>query len=117
MKKSVFAGISLWFLPALSFAQTYQQTGNDVNGLIATANSILSSIVPLLITLALIVFFWGLVQYILSSGEGDHKKGRAIMIAGIVSLFVMVSVWGIIRLAQNTLHVGGDQSITIPTVR
>ncbi len=113
MKKSVFAGISLWLLPALSFAQT----GNDVSGLISTASGILGSVVPLLITLALIVFFWGLIKYILSSGEGDHKAGRAIMIAGIVSLFVMVSVWGIIRLAQNTLHVGGDQTITIPTVR
>jgi hypothetical protein len=40
------------------------------------------------------------------------------MIAGLIALFVMVSVWGIIRLAQNTLLNGvSGGSIPPPTVQ
>ena len=61
-------------------------------------------LIPVLIALALVVFFWGLVKYIQS---GKAKGGKDIMIAGLVGLFIMVSVWGIIKVAQNTLF-GND---------
>lgn len=60
----------------------------------------LNRVIPVLIALALVIFFWGLVQYIRT-----HKGGKDIMIAGLLGLFIMVSVWGIIRIAQNTLGV------------
>ena len=37
-----------------------------------------------------------------------------IMIAGLVALFVMISVYGIIRLAQNALGVGTETTIGVP---
>ena len=117
MKKSVF-GVSLWLLPTIVFAQGYTATaGNNLTNLVTTAGNILNSLIPVLITLALVVFFWGLIKYISSSGEG-HGEGRNIMIAGIVALFIMVSIWGIIGLAQNTLLGGaGNQTITAPQVQ
>ena len=90
-------------------------TGNNLQGLIAFAGNILNSLIPLMIALALVVFFWGLVQYIINPGEG-HDKGKSVMIAGLVALFVMVSVWGIIRLAQNTLGVTSGGSLDAPYV-
>lgn len=82
--------------------------------LISFAGDILNRLIPVLIALALVIFFWGLVQYIRT-----HKHGRDIMIAGLVGLFIMVSVWGIIRIAQNTLGVsnaGTDIRSNIPQV-
>jgi len=62
-----------------------------------------------------VVFFWGLVQYIYNGAEG-HESGRNIMIAGIVSLFIMVSVWGIVNLVQGALGVNGNAPVAIPQV-
>ncbi len=75
--------------------------------LITNAGALLNSIIPILITIALIVFFWGLIKYIRS---GKAAGAKDVMIAGLVGLFVMVSVWGIIRLAQDTLFNGKVQN-------
>ena len=71
----------------------------------------LNRLIPVLIAAALVVFFWGLVKYILS---GKSKGAKDIMIAGLLGLFVMVSVWGIIRIAQNTF-LGGSGALQTPS--
>ena len=83
----------------------------NLTQLISFSCDILNRLIPVLIAVALVVFFWGLIQYIRT-----HKNGKEIMIAGLVGLFIMVSVWGIIRIAQNTLGVGGGGSPTVPQV-
>ncbi|MES2007089.1 MAG: hypothetical protein V4436_03200 [Patescibacteria group bacterium] len=111
MKKTAVIASFLFAIPFLAFAAS---TG--IEGLITSANSIINSLIPLLIALALVIFFWGLIQYIRSSGEG-HGTGRNVMIAGIVALFIMVSIWGIIRLLQSTLGVTGQEQINYPQVK
>lgn len=108
MKKFAFSAV-LFALPAVAFAQT----PTNLLGLINLVGTVLNALIPILIALALVVFFWGLVKYIISKKPGE---GRSIMIAGLVGLFVMVSVWGIIRLAQNTLGVNNSTAIPIPQV-
>ncbi len=86
-------------------------------GIINQVQNILDLLIPLLIAAALIAFFWGLVKYVWSGGGENHEEGKKVMIAGIVALFVMVSVWGIIRLAQGALGVSsGSGGINAPTV-
>jgi len=70
---------------------------------------IVGLVIPVLIGVALIVFFWGLIQYIREGGK-SHEQGKKIMIAGIVSLFIMVSVWGIVGFAQSALGIRGNSS-------
>jgi hypothetical protein len=111
MKKTALVSAILFAAPLFAFAQ-----GADIPGLVTKAGNLLNSLIPLLIALALVIFFWGLIKYIMSAGEGGHGTGRNIMIAGIVALFIMVTIWGIIRLLQNTLGVGGDQPINPPYV-
>jgi len=83
----------------------------NLTQLISFAGDVLNRLIPVLIAVALVVFFWGLIQYIRT-----HKGGKDIMIAGLVGLFIMVSVWGIIRIAQNTLGVGSGRPPSIPQV-
>jgi hypothetical protein len=82
--------------------------GSRILNLVGLIKQIVDMLIPLLIAVALVVFFWGLVKFIWGGGE-DHDKGRNIMIAGLIALFIMVSVWGIIRLAQSIL-LGGDSN-------
>lgn len=54
---------------------------------------------PVLVALALVVFFKGLVAFISKAGDAkSHAEGRNLMIWGLVALFVMVSIFGILRM-------------------
>ena len=81
-----------------------------IKNLIASVGDMLNMLIPVLIALALVVFFFGLVKYIMS---GKAKGAKDIMIAGLLGLFVMVSVWGIIKIAQNTIFGPGVQNNTL----
>lgn len=65
--------------------------------------------VLLLFGIAFVIFFWGIVQYI---KKADDVKGRAegtqSILWGIVGMVIMISVYGIIRIAYGTI--GGDPS-------
>ena len=54
----------------------------------------------LAVALALLFFFWGLAQFILKSGDAaSHEEGKNKMVWGVIALFVMVSIWGIVGLS------------------
>ncbi len=59
-------------------------------------------LIPLLVGVALLVFFWGLVKFIYKAGsETAHEEAKNIMVWGIVGLFVMVSIWGIVSFLYH----------------
>src|SRR3990167_10950230 len=98
------------------FITAYSGSGTNlgpIKQLVASIGTVVNLLIPIAIAVALIVFFWGLIKYIQSSGKG-HEQGKNIMIAGLVSLFVMVSVWGIVRLAQSALGVDQNNTINAP---
>ncbi|MBI5004835.1 MAG: hypothetical protein HZC04_01455 [Candidatus Lloydbacteria bacterium] len=70
--------------------------------------SILSPLIPILVTLALIAFFWGVTKYAIKGAddEKEREQGKQIMIWGIIGLFVIVSVWGLVAVVQNTFNLG-----------
>ena len=60
-----------------------------------------------------------MAKFILAAGsEEGRKEGRNIMIWGIIALFVIVSVWGLVQVLNNTFLGGsrGDTSVDIPIV-
>ena len=70
--------------------------------LVTTLVDFIRSAVSLLIGIGLVIFLWGIVKYIYQSGNSKaHTYGRDMMVWGLVAMFVMVSVWGILGLAQS----------------
>jgi len=64
------------------------------------------SVIPLLITLAIVFFIWGVGQYMLNANDSTKREeGRKFMIWGIISLFVIVSIWGLIKLLTGTFGI------------
>jgi len=62
--------------------------------------------VPLIITLALVYFLFGIVKYLTSAGdESKRKESVKVITFGIIALFVMVSVWGVVSFITNTFDV------------
>jgi hypothetical protein len=64
------------------------------------------SVVPLIFSLALVYFIYGVMQYVLNDADESKKaKGKQFMVWGIVALTVMVTVWGLVNLLGNTFGV------------
>ncbi|MBI5456195.1 hypothetical protein HY969_00465 [Candidatus Kaiserbacteria bacterium] len=85
-------------LPAIASAQTLLNT-------LALINTFLNALIGLFITLAIVAFFWGLIKYLVNMNNESAKEGIQIMLWGVIAIFVMVSIWGIIRLLQATFRV------------
>lgn len=63
-------------------------------------------LIPLLFAVAILVFIWGVVQFIAhADNEEKRTQGRNFMVYGIISLFVMVTIWGLVNVLSNTFGV------------
>ena len=84
--------------------------------LLSYATCIISgAVIPLIFALAVVMFVWGVVQYVINSDEEAKKaKGKQFMIWGIIALAVMVSVWGLVAILSNTF---GIDTTFIPKVK
>jgi hypothetical protein len=68
--------------------------------------TLIKTIVPFLFTLATAAFIWGIIQYFINpDNEEKRKKGKSYMIWGIIALFVMISMWGLVGVLSNTFGV------------
>lgn len=64
---------------------------------------ILVLLIPVLVGCAVLLFFWGLAKFVYSAGdEAALKKGKTLMFWGIIGIFVIVSVWGILSLLTSS---------------
>jgi hypothetical protein len=81
---------------------------------IALAQTIASRLIPFLVSLAVLAFFWFLVMFIWKGRDSSdaQAKGRLGMFYSLVAIFVMVSMWGIIVFIGNMLGInqGGSMS-------
>ncbi|PCI29709.1 hypothetical protein COB52_02225 [Candidatus Kaiserbacteria bacterium] len=88
--------------------------GNTIN----TFSGIINGIIPIILALAVLYFFWGLANYILKSDDSEGRsKAINTMFMGIIAIFVMVSIWGIIRILQETFEVTGSSPIIPKEIR
>lgn len=66
------------------------------------ATYILNPVIILGFSVATIFLFYGIAEMILKADSGDLGKNRSNVIYGVVGLFVMFSVYGILRLVLTT---------------
>ena len=94
--------VALTLLPAVALAQAFRGTRQ----LIVAVGDLVQILTIIVAGIALLVFFFGLMKFIFKLGgdEDAVKEGKTLMIWGIVALFVMVSVWGIIGFMQRELN-------------
>ncbi len=102
-------GLALAAAPAVASASS----GLDyLDGVLSKiADVIINPLIRLLFAAALVLFFWGVLQFI--RGAGDEKSrstGKQHMIWGVVGMAIMVSVFAIIELATSQIGVTPDFS-------
>lgn|GEM_PF-3363319 len=66
---------------------------------------ITSVLIPLIFALAFVFFLWNVFVFMRSDDKTNKEEAKQRMGWGIIALFVMVGVWGIIAILSKTLGV------------
>ncbi len=98
-------------IPRISHAQTV----SNFEELVEKIYNIISDFVPIIVSLTVIVFLWGIFQLVRSNSEDARADAIKVITFGVVALFVMVSVWGLVAILSNTFF-GGSQ-LYIPQLK
>lgn len=135
--KKIFVSLMLLaivLVPTLSFAQTigvnkntcelYSQpvtvggvtTQTSIAGIICKIAEFVNLIIPIVIGLAVLIFIWGVVQYVIAKEEEAKTEGRDKMIYGLIGLAVIVSVWGLVAVLKNSFGISNTASIQVPCI-
>ncbi|MDO8562150.1 MAG: hypothetical protein Q7S05_05035 [bacterium] len=66
-------------------------------------NYIINPAILLIFSAGFFLFLWGLVVFLSKLGTGgDNKEGKDHMLWGIIGMFIMVAVGGIMAILNNT---------------
>jgi hypothetical protein len=104
LKKALIPA-GLLALPVASFAQVLATGGNDLFDLINILRQVLNVAIPILIAIAVIYFIINVIKFITTDGEiKDAAKGG--IMRGIIGIFVIVALWGIIGFLSKSLGIG-----------
>lgn len=111
-KHIIYAGSSL-VVPFVSYAWSLGvSTDSTFSSFIDEVLSVIYVIIPILSTIAFIVFFWGLSKFILNSGSKEGiEKGKDYMLWGILALFILLTVRVIIGLIATDLDIGNSDKL------
>ena len=97
----------LFVMPSVIFAA--DTTLNDIE---VAALDLLNSVVPMLIAAAVAFFLWSVLKYINSGDNAETRiQARALMVYGIIAIFVMVSLWGFVNVLVETFNL--EESIPV----
>jgi hypothetical protein len=91
-------------------ADTTPSGENTVVNLIGRIIGLVNLIIPIIIGLGLIAFLWGVLKYGISSKPSEKQDSVYVMVYGIIALFVMVSIWGLVNVLGWTFFPGGYES-------
>lgn len=72
---------------------------------------IINPVIILMFAVALVYFLYGLVGFLSTNSDKDRTVGKDHMLYGILGMFIMVSVFAILRIIANTL---GADNVDIP---
>lgn len=98
MNKKILIFIFLIF-PIVVSAQI-----NTFKDLLTAIMSLIALLIPLAYGLALLFFLWGIAKFIFKAGDEKAKEdGKRLMVWGVIALFVITSIWGIIAVFRYDL--------------
>jgi len=88
----------------------------SIGGIIYWLVDLMNSLVYLIIGISLVLFLYGILKLSFIDGQKPEAREQAtkFMFWGIVSLFVMVSVWGLVNILKMTFF-GGN--LILPQLR
>jgi hypothetical protein len=65
-----------------------------------------NTLVPLIFSLAFLLFLFGVFKYFFGSGDkaaASRKEGQQYILWAVIAFAVMLSVWGLVSIVTNTI--------------
>lgn len=115
--KKIGIMMASFVLPVFASAATIK----DLDGVFGFISSTLNTLLPLIIAAAVVYFIYGIAMYVISGNEEAKDAAKSKIIYGVIGLFVMVSVWGLVNILvgtfglDNTIKSGSVPVLPAPT--
>jgi uncharacterized membrane protein len=88
---------------------------SSIGSSLTSITNFMNSLIPLIISIGLILFLIGIVQFVTAGGDEEKRAAaRGMIIFGIIALFVMVSVWGFVNILSKTFFQSGGTNTIAP---
>ena len=88
-----------------------------IDGALSWVIYIAGRILPLLMLAALVLFLFGIVKrFFWGKDTADRGESGKFILWGIVGLFVMVSVWGLVNLLRSSFNLDNSNVPIAPAV-
>lgn len=105
--KTLLATTTVYLLPLVTFAFPA-----NLQGVVGMFTDIGLALIPFLGAVAFLVFILGVGKFIRSAGsEKDLKDSKNLLIWGVIGLFVLVTIWGIVAFLQSEFGFGSTPGI------
>lgn len=101
-----YAALIIFLIPLFVHADGTEGSGTLETLTRRILDFINNTLIPLMVSIALLLFFFGIVRYFFSQGSIAKEEARKFLFWGIIALFVMTAVWGIIGLLTNFIGIG-----------
>ncbi len=96
----------MFLLPKIAQAATSDAVNSVVSKIV---DNIVMPALELLFFLTLVVFIWGLIGFFKGGEDTEaRKKGQQHILWGVIGMFIMVSVYGILRFVAATVGQSGS---------
>lgn len=109
----ILGGLATFALPAIALAQPSligevpgDQNSPTALSLLGVISSIFGVIIPILVTLAVIYVIWNVIKYTTADDDTAQDTARKGILNGIIALFVIVSIWGLVAIINRTFNIG-----------
>ncbi len=103
LKQKYYLFLIFFTAPSVALAAG---TLNDVED---AALDLLNSIIPLFLALAVTFFIWNVLKYINSGDNAElREQAKAMMVYGIVAIFVLVSIWGFVDVLVDAFNLNNN---------
>jgi len=114
MKKLI--ALSIAAAPSLAFAQAQIV---DSTTLVQKFTSLGNTFIQVLIAFAVIWIIFNVIRFIVKADSDDRKTYQNAILWGIVGLFVILSLWGLVRILTNTFKTEnvGPRPGEIPSIQ
>ena len=104
--------LALVLTPAAVSAQALSPLTN-VNQVVTRFTSLINTLTVILITLAVAWIILNVVRYLIIKGPEERKEGGLRILYGVIGLFVIISIWGLVSILQNSFGTSNTARSTV----
>jgi undecaprenyl pyrophosphate phosphatase UppP len=113
MKKMIYGMVAFLGAPLFVSAAGELTTFKNLTRSIA---DIVQLLLPVAASLAVLFFFWSLAMYIVSKDGAGKTEARGQMLWGVIAIFVIFSIWGLVGFLRDTFGIDNDATIAAPRI-